>query len=88
MAALSVRIPDELKNKARRLARKQNLSLNSLINHWLRTAVMQDETIEWMKRQLGGKNPERLIASFGKTLSDIQPGKEPLLNDIEKAIGK
>jgi predicted transcriptional regulator len=88
MAALSVRIPDELKNKASKLARKQNLSLNSFINHWLRAAVTQDETIEWMKRQLGGRSQEKLVADFGKILNKLQPGEEPTLNEIEKAMGK
>ena len=57
MSALSIRLPDELKEKAMRLAKKKNMSFNSLVNYWLQAAVTQEETVEWMKRPLAGKDP-------------------------------
>ncbi|MCI0494989.1 hypothetical protein L0Z72_08265 [candidate division KSB1 bacterium] len=86
MSALSIRIPEDLKTKAMRLARKKNISFNALVNHWLQAAILQDETIEWMKRRLSGKNPELLIAEFGRFLEKTKPGSEPTLNEIEQAM--
>jgi len=86
MAAISVRIPDELKEKAMRLAKKNNMSFNSLVNYWLQTAVIRDETLEWMKRRLAGKEPEQLIAAFGEFLEKTSDGEEPTLEEIQSAM--
>ena len=87
MGAISVRLPDDLKDKAMRLAKKKNISFNSLVNHWLQAAVMQDETLEWMNRQLGGKKPADLITDFGTFLERSEPGEEPTLDEIQQAMG-
>ncbi|MCB0289200.1 MAG: hypothetical protein KDH97_02975 [Calditrichaeota bacterium] len=86
MGAISVRLPDDLKEKAMKLAKKKKMSFNSLINHWLQAAVTQDETLEWMKRQLSGKDPEQLIRDFGSFLEQSTPGDEPSLDEIESAM--
>ncbi|ETW96168.1 hypothetical protein [Candidatus Entotheonella palauensis] len=88
MGAISVRLPDDLKDKAMKLAKKKNISFNSLVNHWLQAAVMQDETLEWMNKQLGGKKPTDLIADFGDFLARSEPGDEPALEDIEQALNE
>ena len=86
MSALSLRIPDDLKVKVVHLAAKKNMSFNALVNHWLHVAILQDETIEWMKRRLKGKNPETLILDFGIFLKKTKPGLEPTLDEIERAM--
>ena len=86
MSAISVRLPDELKDKAMRLAKKKNMSFNSLVNYWLQAAVQQDETLEWMKSRLSGKNPDLVIAKFGTFLGKTQPGNEPTLEEIQQAM--
>ncbi|ETW98350.1 hypothetical protein [Candidatus Entotheonella palauensis] len=86
MGAISVRLPDDLKDKAMKLAKKKNISFNSLVNHWLQAAVMQDETLEWMNKQLGGKNPADLIADFGDFLDKSEPGEEPAPEDMQQAL--
>lgn len=86
MGAISVRMPDDLKAKAMRLAKKKNISFNSLVNHWLQAAVQQDETLEWMKSRLSGKNPELVIAKFERFLEKTQSGDEPTLDEIQHAI--
>jgi hypothetical protein len=86
VGAISVRLPDDLKDKAMKLAQKHNMSFNSLVNHWLQAAVMQDETREWIQRQLGGKKPADLIAAFGTFLDKSEPGEEPTLDDIQQAM--
>ena len=86
MSALSIRIPDDLKKKAVHLAKKKDMSFNALVNHWLQVAILQDETIEWMKRRLRGRNPELLIAEFGRFLEKTKPGLEPTLDEIEHTM--
>lgn len=86
MGAVSIKLPDDLKKKALRLAKKKNTTLNGLVNYWLQTAVVEDETIEWMKRRLRGKNSEFLINEFGKFLEKTKPGAEPALDEIQQAM--
>jgi len=88
MSAISIRLPDDLKEKAMRLAKKKNMSFNGLVNYWLQAAVMQEETVEWMKRRLNGKNPELLISELGKFLQKTKHGDEPTLSEIQQAMGK
>lgn len=85
MSTVSIQLPDDLKSKAMLLAQKKNMSLDALVGYWLQTAVVQDETIEWMERRLNGKNPELLIAQFGKFLEGTRPGDEPSHGEIEEA---
>ncbi len=86
MGVISVRLPDDLKEKAMKLAKKNNMSFNSLVNHWLQAAVMQDDTLDWMQRQLGGKKPAEVIAAFGAFLDYSEPGAEPTLDDMQQAM--
>ena len=72
MSTLSIRLPEDLKAKAVQLAKKKKMSLEALVNYWLQTAVVQEETMEWMNRRLAGKNPELLIAAFGRFLIPTQ----------------
>ena len=68
------------------LAKKKNISFNSLVNHWLQAAVQQEETLEWMMRRLSGKNPELVIAKFERFLEKTQSGNEPPLDEIQQAM--
>lgn len=68
-----------------RLAPK-NISFNALVNYWWQAVILQDEILEWMKRRLSGKNPEFLIAEFGRFFNSTKAGSEPSLDDIELAL--
>lgn len=86
MSTLSIRLPEDLKTKAVQLAKKKKMSLDALVNYWLQTAVVQEETIEWMKTRLAGKNSKLLIAEFGRFLEKTKPGAEPSLDEIQQAM--
>lgn len=86
MSTLSIQLPEDLKAKAILLAQKQSISLDALVGYWLQTAVVQDETMEWMRRRLNGKNSEVLISQFGKFLKQTKPGEEPTLDEIQVAM--
>jgi len=86
MSTLSIQLPEDLKAKAILLAQKQSISLDALVGYWLQTAVVQDETIEWMQRRLSGKNHEMLIAEFGRFLKKTKAGDEPTVEAIQTAM--
>jgi predicted transcriptional regulator len=86
MSTVSISLPDDLKTKAFHLANKENMSFDALVNYWLQTAVLRDETMEWMKARLQGRNADLLIAAFGKFLEKKKPGDEPALDDIQHAM--
>ncbi len=86
MSTISISMPDDLKAKALQLANKENMSLDAFVNYWLQTAVLRDETIEWMKARLQGRNADLLIAAFGKFLEKTKPGDEPSLEEIQHAM--
>ena len=88
MSTLSIRLPDDLKHKAMRLAKKKNMSFNGLVNRWLQAAVTQDETIEWMKKRLQGKDSKLRHAEFGRFLEKTKPGEEPTLKEIQERLGE
>ena len=47
VGAISVRLPDDLKDKAMKLAKKKNISFNSLVNYWLQAGARRlDAMIE------------------------------------------
>ena len=68
------------------LAQKKKMSLNELVKYWLHTAVVQEETMDWMKSRLRSKNPKLLIAEFGRFLEKTKPGPEPTLEEIQTAL--
>jgi hypothetical protein len=86
MSTLSIRVPDALKKKASRLARKNKMSFNAFVNQWLQIAVTREETLEWMESRLNNKNSELLISEFGKYLSKSKKGKEPTVSQINQIL--
>lgn len=86
MSTLSIRVPDSLKRKASRLARKNDMSFNAFVNQWLQIAVAREETVEWMESRLRNKNSEALIFELGKFLSKSKAGKEPTEGEISQLL--
>ncbi len=86
MSTLSIRVPDDLKEKAARLARKNKMSFNAFVNQWLQIAVIREETLEWMESRLNNKNRELLISEFGDFLSKTKQGKEPSATEIKRLL--
>ncbi len=83
MSTLSIRVPDALKKKASRLARKNKMSFNAFINQWLQIAVAREETLEWMDNRLKNKNTKELILNFESYLSKSKQGKEPTAAEVK-----
>lgn len=88
MSTLSIRIPEKLKRKAMQLARKNEMSFNAYINHWLQIAVTREETLEWMEKRLSSKNSKELISQFGLFLDVTKTGREPGIKKIRQLLEK
>ncbi|MBN2425162.1 MAG: toxin-antitoxin system HicB family antitoxin [Calditrichaceae bacterium] len=86
MSTLSIRVPDALKKKASRLARKNEMSFNAFVNHWLQIAVTREETLEWMDNRLKNKDTKELISDFGRFLSKTKQGKEPSAAELSRLL--
>jgi antitoxin component of RelBE/YafQ-DinJ toxin-antitoxin module len=86
MATLSLRMRDDLKAKAQRLASEQGVSLNSYINATLAATIAQAETLAMMGDRISNVDREQLHARVMKFMSKTQSGTEPSVAEIERAI--
>ena len=86
MATLSLRMRDDLKQKAQQLAKEQGVSLNSFINATLAATIAQQETLTLFSDRLRGVDQDalhqRVLAFMRKTRVD----KEPSMEEIERAV--
>ncbi len=86
MANLSLRMRDDLKTKAQRLASEQGVSLNQFINATIAAAVAQQETLAFLSDRLQAADPEALHERVLKFMRQTRPGKEPSSEQIERAL--
>jgi len=86
MATLSLRMRDDLKQKAGQLAKEQGVSLNAYINATLAAAVAQQETLSFFGDRLRGIDQEALHKRVLKFMRKTRPGREPTAEEIERAM--
>ncbi len=86
MATLSLRMRDDLKQKAQQLAKAQGVSLNGYINANIAAAVAQQETLEFFSDRLRDVDQDALQERVLKFMRKIRPGKEPSIKEIERAV--
>jgi len=86
MATLSLRMRDDLKAKAQQLAQEQGVSLNGFINATLSAAIAQQETLAFFGDRLRGVDQDALRKRVLKFMRKTRPGKEPSLEEIERAV--
>ncbi len=86
MATLSLRMRDDLKQKAQQLAREQGVSLNGFINATLAATIAQQETLAFFSDRLRDVDQEELHQRVLKFMRKTRPGKEPGIEEIERAI--
>jgi len=85
MATLSLRMRDDLKEKARQMASDQGVSLNSYINATLAATTAQQETLVLLGDRLREIDQDRLHARVMKFMSKPRTGTEPTPEEIERA---
>lgn len=86
MANLSLRMRDDLKTKAQRLASQQGVSLNDFINATIAAAIAQQETLAFFSDRLRAVDPEALHKRVLSFMRQTRPGKEPSIEEIERAV--
>ena len=86
MATLSLRMRDDLKKKAKQLAKEQGVSLNGFINATIAAAVAQQETLAFFTDRLRDVDQEPLHKRVLKFMRKTRPGKEPRIEEIERAV--
>ncbi len=86
MATLSLRMRDDLKQKAQQLAKAQGVSLNGYINANIAAAVAQQETLEFFSDRLRDVDQDALQERVLKFMRKTCPGKEPSIEEIERAV--
>jgi len=86
MATLSLRMRDDLKEKAQQMAKSQGVSLNGFINANIAAAIAQQETLALFSERLKDVDQEALRLRVLKFMRKTRPGKEPGIKEIERAI--
>jgi len=86
MATLSLRMRDDLKKKAQQLAKEQGVSLNGFINATLAATIAQQETLTFFSDRLQDIDQETLHRRVLKFMRKTRQGKEPSVDEIERAI--
>ncbi len=86
MATLSLRMRDDLKQKAQQLAKEHGVSLNSFINATLAAAIAQQETLKFFDDRLRGVDQDVLLKRVLKFMRETRPSEEPGIVEIERII--
>ncbi len=87
MATLSVRIRNDLKEKAADLAKRQGVSLNNFINATLAATVAQAETLAFFEDRLKDVDLVALRQRVEDFMKRTEPGQEPSIEELHKAMG-
>jgi predicted DNA-binding protein len=86
MATLSLRMRDDLKQKAQQLAKNQGVSLNGYVNATIAAAVAQQETLTFFSDRLRDVDQDALHKRVLKFMRKSRPGKEPSIEEIDRAV--
>jgi predicted transcriptional regulator len=87
MATLSLRMRDDLKRKAQRLAQQQGVSLNNFINATIAASVAQEETLMFFDDRLKDIDLEALHQRVLEFMAETQPGPEPTIEELKQVLG-
>lgn len=87
MATLSLRIREDLKQKAQELARREGVSLNNFINAALAATVAQAETLTFFEDRLKDVDLEALHERVLKFMRETEPGTDPSIDELRDAMG-
>ena len=86
MATLSLRMRDDLKRKAQQLAKEQGVSLNAYITATLAATVAQQETLTFFADRLRDVDQEALHRRVMRFMRKTRRGKEPSIEEVERAV--
>jgi esterase/lipase len=76
---------DDLKQKVQQLAKEQGVSLNGFVNATIAAAVAQQEAL-FSVTDYGGVDQDALHQRVLKFMRNTRSGKEPSIEEIERAM--
>ncbi len=87
MANLSLRMCDDLKRKAQKLASKQGVSLNNFINSTIAASVAQEEVLRFFDERLRHVDVDELQKRVLDFMKKTTPGDGPTSDEVRQALG-
>lgn len=88
MATLSLRMRDDLKQKAQHLAQQQGVSLNNYINSVVAASIAQEETLRFFRDRLQDVDLEALHKRVLRFMEKPRPGSDPSPEELRRVIGE
>ena len=74
---ITLRVPNELKERVSKIAEQQGVSINQLINYFVAEKVSAIEVEEYFARRIEGKSEEEINAGFLATMAKVQDRPVP-----------
>ena len=74
---ITLRIPEELKLRIEKIAKKQGVSMNQFAMYALTKEAGELEANKWFKSYLKGKRKEEIYANFNEALMAVQEKPVP-----------
>lgn len=80
MAKLQLRLPDSVHKKIRKIAKKENLSINQLLVNSISNELIRYETMRFFEERSKNFNEEEFFAAL-KEIPEVEPEERDKLND-------
>ena len=74
---LTIRIPEELKNRIEKTASEQGVSINQFALYVLTKELAEFEANEYMRRRIRGKSKEQILQNYDAVMEKIQERDVP-----------
>lgn len=87
MATLSLRMRDDLKQKAQTLAEHQGVSLNNYINSIVSASVAQEEAMRFFRDRLQDVDIAALHKRVLKVMEKSRRGSDPSPEELRRLTG-
>jgi len=78
VSTITIHLPDSLHNEARRLARKEKVSINHLATLALAEKIAALETEDYLMRRANRANKKRFLRAM-KKVADVKPEEQDAL---------
>jgi predicted DNA-binding protein len=79
---LTLRVPDELKQRLERLSAQQGVSINQLAVYALTKEIGELETSEYLRRFVGEVDKKQLFAEVDRILSRVPDRRVPEWDEL------
>lgn len=74
---LTIRIPEDLKQRLEKTAKKQGVSMNQFALYAFTKSLSDLETNEHFKTYLKNKSPEEILSNFDNVMKKVKKKKTP-----------